>query len=62
VKEERNIPPTTKRRKANWIGLILGRNCLLKHVIEGKMEVRIGVKRIRGRTRKELLDDFKVNR
>ena len=24
------------RRKANWIGHILHRNCFLKHVIEGK--------------------------
>jgi hypothetical protein len=34
VKEERNILHTVKRRKANWIGHILRRNCLLKHVIE----------------------------
>jgi hypothetical protein len=32
VKEERNIVHTIKRRKANWIGHILRRNCLLKHV------------------------------
>jgi hypothetical protein len=38
VKEERNILHTIKRRKANWIGHILSRNCLLKHVIEGKLE------------------------
>jgi hypothetical protein len=38
VKEERN---TIKRRKANWIGHVLCRNCLLKHVIEGKLEGRI---------------------
>jgi hypothetical protein len=25
----------------NWIGHILRRNCLLKHVIEGKLEGRI---------------------
>jgi hypothetical protein len=38
VKEERNILHTyKKRRKANWIGHILRRNCLLKHVIEGKI-------------------------
>jgi hypothetical protein len=37
VKEERHILHTIKRRKANWIGHILHRNCLLKHVIEGKM-------------------------
>jgi hypothetical protein len=28
------------RRMANWIGHILCRNCLLKHVIEGKIEGR----------------------
>jgi hypothetical protein len=38
VKEERNILYTIKRRKANWIGHILRRNCLLKHVIDGKLE------------------------
>jgi hypothetical protein len=36
VKEERNITHTVKRRKANWIGHILHKNCLLKHNIEGK--------------------------
>ena len=30
VKVERNILQTMKRRKANWIGHILCRNCLLK--------------------------------
>jgi hypothetical protein len=40
-KEERSILHTIKRRKANWIGHILRRNCLLKHVIEGKIEGRI---------------------
>jgi hypothetical protein len=29
VKEERNILHTVRRRKANWIGHILRRNCLL---------------------------------
>jgi hypothetical protein len=38
VKEDRYILHTTKIRKANWIGHILRRNCLLKHVIEGKIE------------------------
>jgi hypothetical protein len=38
VKEKRNILHTIKRRKANWIDHILRRNCLLKHVIEGKLE------------------------
>jgi hypothetical protein len=43
VKEERNILHTIKRRKDNWIGHILRRNCLLKHVIEVKLEARIEV-------------------
>jgi hypothetical protein len=43
VKEERNIVHTIKRGKAIWIGHILRRNCLLKHVIEGKLEGRIEV-------------------
>jgi len=36
VKEQRNILRTIKRRKTNWIGHILRRNWLLKHIIEGK--------------------------
>jgi hypothetical protein len=40
VKEERNILHTTNGRKADWIGHILRRNCLLKHAIEGKLEGR----------------------
>jgi hypothetical protein len=38
VKEERNILYTIKREKVNWIGHIWRTNCLLKHVIEGKIE------------------------
>jgi hypothetical protein len=37
VKDERNILRTIKRRKANWIGQILRRNCLPKYVIERKI-------------------------
>jgi hypothetical protein len=32
------IIPTVQRRKANWIGHILHRSCLLKHVFEEKRE------------------------
>jgi hypothetical protein len=35
VKEQRNILQTMERRKGNWIGHILRRNCLLKHISEG---------------------------
>jgi hypothetical protein len=44
---------------ANWIGHILRRNCLLKHVIEGKLEGRIEMTGRRGRRSKQLLDDLK---
>jgi len=36
--EGSNILHTMKRRKANWIGHIFRRNCLLKQVIEGKQK------------------------
>jgi hypothetical protein len=37
-KDYRNILNAIKRRKANCIGHILRRNCLLKHIIEDKIE------------------------
>jgi hypothetical protein len=37
VKEEMNIFHTIRRRKANWIGHILRRNCLLSHTIDGNI-------------------------
>jgi hypothetical protein len=47
-----------RKRKANWIGHILRRNCLLKPVIKGKMKWQVEVRRRRGRRRKKLLDDL----
>jgi hypothetical protein len=38
VKEQRNILHEIRKRKANWIGHILCRNCLLQQVIEGKIK------------------------
>jgi len=38
VKEQRNILYEVSKRKANWIGHILRRNCLLQRVIEGKIQ------------------------
>ena len=38
VKEERNILHTIKIRKDYCTGLILHMNCLLKRIIEGKIE------------------------
>jgi len=37
VKEQRNILHEISKRKANWIGHILSRNCLLQQVIERKI-------------------------
>jgi hypothetical protein len=39
----------------------LRRNCLLKHVIEGKMAGRMEIMRRRGRRQKKLLNDLKEN-
>ena len=38
VKEQRYILHEISKRKANWIGHILRRNCLLQRVIEGKIK------------------------
>jgi hypothetical protein len=43
VKEGMNIAHTIHKGKANWIGRILRRNCVLKHVIEGKIMGRLEV-------------------
>jgi hypothetical protein len=60
VKEERSIARKIKRSKANWIGHILLRSCLLRHVIEGKIEERTEVTERRGRRCKHLMDDLRV--
>ena len=62
VEEQRNILHEISKRKANWIGHILGRNCLLQRVIEGKIKGGIEVTGKRGRRRRKLLDDFKERR
>jgi hypothetical protein len=55
----RNIMHTVTRRIANWIGRILRRRCLLKHVMEGEVQGRIEVKERLGRRRRQLLNDLK---
>jgi hypothetical protein len=59
IKEDRNILHTLERRKSNWIGHSLRRNCLLKHVIEGKLGGSTEMIRRRGRRRKPLLGDLR---
>jgi hypothetical protein len=48
---EEKYPKPIKRREANWTGKILSRNCLLKHVVEGKITMTRG----RGRGRKKMM-------
>ena len=62
VKEEKSILLTMRRRRANRIGHILHSSCLLKYVIEGKIEGRIEGAGRRGRRRMQLLDDIKKKR
>jgi hypothetical protein len=62
VKEQRNILHEIGKRKANWIGHILHRNCLLQRVIEGKIQGRIEVTGRQGKRRRKLLDDLKERR
>ena len=62
VSEQRNILHGIRKRKANWIGYILRRNCLLKQVIEGKIKGEMEVTRRGGRRLKKLLDELKDRR
>jgi hypothetical protein len=59
VKEQRNILHEIRKRKANWIGHILRRNCLLKRSIEGKIKGGIEVIGRQGRRRRKLLNEIK---
>ena len=58
VKEQRNILHEIRKRKANWIGHILRRNCLLNQVIEGKIKGEMEVTR----RRRKVLDYLKDRR
>jgi hypothetical protein len=58
VKEQRNILLGISKRKANWIGHILRRNCLIQQVTEGRIKGGIKVTGRRGK----LLDDLKERR
>ena len=57
-----NILYTIKRGKANLIGHILRTDCLLNHVIEGKIAGRMEATGRRGRKSKQLFDDLKEKR
>ena len=59
VREVKSILNRIKRSKVYLIGYILHGNCLLQHVIEGKVQGRTEAKGRQGRRRKQLLDDPK---
>ena len=58
IGEKRTLINNILRRKANWIGHILRRNCLLHYAIEGQMMEVKGV----GRRITHLLDDLRKRR
>jgi hypothetical protein len=62
VKEQMNILHEISKRKTNWIGHILLRNCLLQSIIEGKLKGGTEVTARRGRRRRKLLDNLKGRR
>jgi hypothetical protein len=62
IKEQRNILHEIHKRKANWIGHILRRNCLLQRGNEGKKRGGIEVTGRQGRRSRKLLDDLKERR
>jgi hypothetical protein len=58
VKEQRNTLHEIRKRKVNWVGHILRRNCHLQQVIEGKIQGEIKVTGRQGRSGRKLLDDL----
>ena len=62
VKEQRNILHEIRKWKANWIGHILRRNCLLQWVTEGKIQGGIEVTGRQGSRCRKLLEDLTEGR
>jgi len=62
VKKQRNILHEIRKRKANWIGHVLLRNCILQRVIEAKIQGGIEVTGRQGRRRRKLFNDLKERR
>jgi len=58
LQKDRNSLHTVNRRKANWIGHISRRSCVLEYLIEGKIGGRKEVRGRRGRKSRQLLNDL----
>ncbi|KAJ4435179.1 hypothetical protein ANN_23755 [Periplaneta americana] len=56
VVEERMTLKLIRKRKENWLGHWLRRNCLLKDTLEGMVNER----RVPGRRRYQVIDDIKI--
>ena len=56
IGEKRTLLNNILRRKANWIGQILRRNCFLHDVIEGQ------IMEVKGRRRTQVLDNLRNRR
>ena len=61
-KKERYSLHMIFRRKTSWIRHILRRNCLLKHIIEGKIERRPQATERRRRSCMQLVDELNEKR
>jgi hypothetical protein len=59
VKKQRYILHEINKRKDNWIGYVLRRNCLLRQVIEGMIKGGIEVTGRRGRRCRKLVETLK---
>ena len=57
VGEGRIMLELTKKRKINWLGHWLRRNCLLKDALEGM----VNGKKVRGRRRYQMIDNIVIN-
>ena len=62
AKQEKNIVHIVQGKKDNQIGHIWFKDCVLKHVTEGKIEKVVDGTGKRGRRRKQLLDELKERR
>ena len=57
VGEERIMLELIRKRKTNWLGHWLRRNCLLQDVLEGMVEG----KKVRGLRRYQMIDSIMIN-
>ena len=57
VGEGRIILELIRKRKINWLGHWLRRNCLLKDALEGM----VNEKKVRGRRRYQKIDNIMIN-